>query len=226
MFYFLLFIFELILLFFLSRRLIHSLARIIYRFTKSHKVVVHILAIIFLPGTIIHELAHLLFAGVMLVPVGEMSILPEIEEKGVKLGSVQIGHTDPFRRTIVGVAPVLLGMILIFSVFLLVKIGVAPWWQVALALYLLFEIGNTMFSSKKDIEGSMIFLILILALSLAITIAIYLINPILLQNFLAYLNNLNLDFAVKFFKQATIYLLVPVMLDLSVILITIPLRRH
>lgn len=115
MLYFLAFVFELILLFILSRKLINSLAKLIYRFTKSHKVVVHSLAVIFLPGTIFHELAHLLFAGIMLVPVGEMNVVPEIEEGGVKLGSVEIGHTDPFRRAIIGVAPVLFGMLLIFS---------------------------------------------------------------------------------------------------------------
>lgn len=216
MIYFLFFLSELILLFFLSRRLVNSLARIFYRITRSHKAVVHILAVLFLPGTIVHELAHLLFAGVMLVPVGELSVMPEIEEKGVKLGSVQIGHTDPFRRTIIGVAPVLLGMILIFSIFLFVKIGVNPWWQAFLALYLIFQIGNTMFSSKKDIEGSLLFIFLVFVLSGISIFALYLWNPQLLQN----LSKLDLNFAVPFFKQASIYLIIPVALDLLIIFLT------
>ncbi|MCL5784233.1 MAG: hypothetical protein M1142_02675 [Patescibacteria group bacterium] len=220
MVYFILFLVELVFLFLLSRQLVQSLARAIYKISKSHRVVVHTLAILFLPGTIIHELAHLLFAGVMLVPVGEMNVLPEIEGDGVKLGSVQIAKTDPFRRMIIGVAPVLLGMILIFSIFLLVKLGVSPWWQAALALYFLFEIGNTMFSSKKDIEGSVLFVILILTLALVITIALYFLNPNILQNFWLYLNQLNLDFAANFFKQASIYLIIPAALDLLMILLT------
>lgn len=190
---------------------------VIYRFTRSHKVVVHILAIIFLPGTIIHELAHLLFAGVMLVPVGELSVIPEIEGNGVKLGNVQIGHTDPFRRTIIGVAPVLLGMILIFTIFLLVKIGTSPWWQVFLALYLLFQIGNTMFSSKKDIEGSVLFVILVTVLTIIISLAIYFLAPTLAQNLWTYVNNINFEFSTNFFKQASIYLIIPVVLDLLII---------
>lgn len=216
MLYFVAFFFELFLLFFLSKRLINSLSGLIYRFTKSHRVVVHTLAIIFLPGTILHELAHLLFAGIMLVPVGELSVMPEIEDKGVKLGSVQISKTDPFRRTIVGVAPVLLGLILIFSIFLLVKIGVSPWWQVILALYLIFQIGNTMFSSKKDVEGSILFVILVLVLSAVILSALYLWNPALLQN----ISKVNLKFAIPFFKQASIYLIIPTALDLLIILLT------
>ncbi|MDD5147718.1 MAG: hypothetical protein PHV63_04205 [Candidatus Daviesbacteria bacterium] len=222
MIYFLTFLFELILLFFLSKKLINSLAKVIYRLTKSHRAVVHILAFIFLPGTIIHELAHLLFAGVMLVPVGEMSVLPEIEEKGVKLGSVQIGYTDPLRRMIVGVAPVLLGMILIFSIFLLVKIGTSPWWQVILAIYLLFEIGNTMFSSRKDIEGSILFVILILMLSIIALIALYFLNPALIHKIWLWLNGLNLEGSSNFFKTASIYLIASVVLDFSVILLTRP----
>ncbi len=220
MLYFLLFILELLLLFFLSKKLINSLARLIFRLTKSHQMVVRILAILFLPGTIIHELAHLLFAGVMLVPVGEINVIPEIEGAGVRLGSVQIGKTDPFRRTIAGVAPVLLGMILIFSIFVFVKIGVSPWWQIILAIYLLFEIGNTMFSSKKDIENSVLFIILILVMFAVILAALYSLNPGFLQATWAYLSNLDLEFAANFFKQALIYLLVPVSLDLLVILST------
>ncbi len=225
MIYFLFFIAELLFLLFLSKKLINNLARLIYRFTRSHRVVVHALAVIFLPGTIIHELAHLLFAGVMLVPVGELSVYPEIEEHGMKLGSVQIGQTDPFRRMIVGVAPVLLGMVLIFSIFLLVKIGEAPWWQAALGLYMLFQIGNTMFSSKKDIEGSILFVILVSVLTLVAILALYLLSPITLQNFWIYLNNLSLEFAASFFKQASTYLLAPVVLDLLILLLSIPFRK-
>lgn len=218
-----LFIFELILLFFLAKKLVNALAQILFRITKSHKAVVSTLAIVFLPGTIIHELAHLLSAGVMLVPVGEINVVPEIEGQSVKLGSVQIGKTDPLRRSIVGVAPVLFGLILIFSIFLLVPIGSSlPWWQTALALYLLFEIGNTMFSSKKDLEGTIIFAATILILAFAILASIYFLDKSLLQNLWLYLSQLDLNFLNKYFKQADIYLAVPVVLDLLVILLTLP----
>lgn len=231
MVYFLFFISELILLLFLSKKLIHSLAQVLFRFTRSHRAVVHILAIVFLPGTIIHELAHLLFAGVMMVPVGELSVMPEIEERGVKLGSVQIGKTDPFRRMIIGVAPVFLGIILLSSVFLLIQIGKegTAWWLTSIAFYLAFEIGNTMFSSKKDLEGSILFIILVLSLSLLILGFLYFLNPALLQNIWNYLKSINFDFAVAFFKQSSIYLLIPLVLDLAVIsLVSLIIRgsRH
>lgn len=218
MLYCLLFIFELILLFVLSKKLVNSLAGIVYRFTSNHHTVVRVLAILFLPGTIIHELAHLLFAGVMLVPVGEMNVVPEVEGQSVKLGSVQIGKTDPLRRSIIGVAPVLFGLILIFSIFLLVDLNTAPWWQIALALYFIFVIGNTMFSSKKDLEGTIIFVATILIILLAILAALYFLDKPLLLSFWSYISQLDLEFLIKFFKQANTYLAVPVILDLLMIL--------
>ncbi|MCL4365834.1 hypothetical protein M1437_01250 [Patescibacteria group bacterium] len=225
MLYFTLFLLELFLLFFLSKKLTNCLAQIIFRVTKNHHAVVRILAIIFLPGTILHELAHLLFAGIMFVPVGEMNVIPEVAEGRVRLGSVQIGKTDPFRRVIIGVAPVLFGLILISSIFLFVKFGATPWWQTALVLYLIFEIGNTMFSSKKDLEGMVGFLVLVLALALIILVPLYFLSPNLLQNVWTYISTLNLEFAVNFFKQASVYLIIPGGLDLLIILLVTPLIR-
>lgn len=220
MIYFLIFIIELIILFYLSRKLINSLARIFFRLTRNHQAVVNILAIIFLPGTILHELAHLLFAGIMLVPVGEINVLPVVEEAGVKLGSVQIGKTDPLRRIIVGVAPVLFGMLAILSVFYLIQgSDHFIWWQIVLALYLVFEIGNTMFSSKKDLEGTIGFVVAIAIVALVVLTILYFINPGILQNIWLYINKLNFGSVVGLFKSASIYLGIPIVLDILVITI-------
>lgn len=226
MLYFLLFIVEFILLFFLSKKLVNSLAKLIFKFTRSHTAVVKILAVIFLPGTIIHELAHLLFAGITMVPVGEMSVIPEIGEKEVRLGSVQIGHSDPFRRALVGVAPVLFGLFCIAAVFLFIPLGKAetPLWQTILGLYLIFEVGNTMFSSKKDLEGMMVFIGTFLVLVLSITALVYFLKPDLLPSFWTYLSSINVNSVGNYFKTVNIYLLIPLILDLLIILITKPFR--
>lgn len=228
MLYFLLFVFEFVLLFFLSKKLVNSLARILFKLTKSHTAVVKILAIIFLPGTIIHELAHLLFAGIIMVPVGEMSVIPEIGEKEVKLGSVQIGHSDPFRRALIGVAPVLFGLFCIAAIFLFIPLGqsTTPLWQTILALYLIFEVGNTMFSSKKDLEGMIVFVGTFVVLILSITAIVYFLKPELLSSFWTNLSSVNLDSASNFFKTTSTYLLVPLVLDLLFILLTLPFIRR
>ncbi len=218
---------EIVLLFFLSKKLIKALSITFYRIFKNHKAVVSALAVLFLPGTIVHELAHLLTAGIMLVPVGEISVLPEVEEGGVKLGSVQIGKVDPFRLTIVGVAPVLLGMLSILGILYFAQTSQnLSWWQIILGLYLIFEISNTMFSSKKDIEGTIGFVVAILVVILLVVGTLYFWKPQLLQDIWLYLNSQNLEAVSKFFRLSSLYLLVPLTLDLLIILLTTPFRKH
>lgn len=231
MVFFGIFILEFILLFFLSKKLIKSLSLTFFRITKSHKAVINILAIIFLPGTILHELAHLLTAGIMLVPVGEISVLPEIEDPpaggGVKLGSVQIGKVDPFRLTIVGVAPVILGMLTVLGILYFgQKSQNFAWWQIVLGLYLIFEVANTMFSSKRDIEGKIGFVVGILVVSIAAIAALYFLRPLLVINIWNYLLSVNLEPLSHFFQISCLYLLVPLFLDLLIILLARPFTRH
>ncbi len=226
MIFFLLFIIEFILLFFLAKKLIKSLFLLLFRITRSQNVVINALAVIFLPGTIIHELAHLLVAGIMLVPVGEISVLPEVEGNGVKLGSVQIGKVDPFRLTIIGVAPVLVGMVLIFGILYFGQSSShLAWWQIALGLYLIFEISNTMFSSKKDIAGTIGFVVAILVVFIAIIVALYFLRPLLLQNIWIRLLHQDWEPVSNFFKQSSLYLLVPLILDFLFIVATKPFRK-
>lgn len=128
------------------------------------------MAMVFLPGTFIHEVAHFLMGLILLVPVGQFELMPEVEEEGmIKMGSVPIGKTDFIRRTMIGFAPLLVGVGLIFSIlyFLLQKGLLSTPWIIAVTIYAIFVIGNTMFLSKKDIEGIWVF-ILFLVLIFAI----------------------------------------------------------
>jgi len=106
---------ELLILFLFSRAVTGSLAGMIHLFTRSRKLSISLLVILFLPGTIIHELAHLLSAGMMMVPVGEIEILPKIENDSVHLGSVEVAQTDIFRRAIIGLDPLFFGTGVILS---------------------------------------------------------------------------------------------------------------
>src|SRR3989442_1579645 len=118
MLFLLFFLLELLSLFFFSKLLINALARLFYFFTHSHRATVSFLAALLLPGTIIHELSHIITAGVLMVHTGEMEFTPQIREDEVKLGSAQIGKTDPFRRALIGVAPVILGSAAILGLLL------------------------------------------------------------------------------------------------------------
>lgn len=158
-------------------------------------------AILFLPGTFVHEISHFLTALVLLVPVGQIELMPEKFEGGVKLGSVPIGKTDPIRRTLIGIAPIIFGLGLIFGILYYVykhNLYTMPIIVVLVAL-MSFEVGNTMFSSKKDLEGAMIAFILV-----AIIFAV--------SYFLGLRIYINLDSPI--IKAADLFLLVPIGIDI------------
>ncbi len=136
--------------------MIKSLGNLFIHITKSNTASISLLAILFLPGVIIHELSHMLFAGVMQVPVGEISFTPEIREDDVRLGRVMIGSTDPIRRALIGFAPVIMGISIIsVTFFYFTRFDFFGNIFLDLAFFfVLFEIGNTMFSSPKDLEGT------------------------------------------------------------------------
>lgn len=146
---------ELVILFFISRFVINVIARLLYRITRSHRMTVGLFAFLFLPGTFVHEMAHLLMALVLLVPVGKMVLTPQIDGAQVKLGSVEVGKTDPIRRALIGVAPVIFGIAaIIASAVYIPLLPISFIWHYVVIGYVVFEVGNTMFSSKRDLEGT------------------------------------------------------------------------
>jgi len=202
----LIFVVELLLLFFVSRLLTRSLSSFFFRISRSQNITIQLISFLFLPGVIIHELAHLLTAAVLFVPVGEVEFLPQIQEGGVKLGSVSIGKTDPFRRAIIGFAPVIAGLsIMLGALFYLVPSGDVL-TSVGL-FYILFEVGNTMFSSKKDVEGTVELFAVIGFFAAVVYIAGFRIDMSFFQKILS----LEL---ISFFKKADMFFLLPLCIDI------------
>lgn len=149
-----LFVFAFLILFLVSQFLTRELGSFFMRVTKSQTMSIYLLALLFFPGVLIHELGHFLMASFLLVRTGEIEFLPKIQEGGIKLGSVSIAHTDPLRRFVIGVAPFVSGLAILFlSAYYLTPLWPFS-WKTILFGYILFEIGNTMFSSKKDLEGA------------------------------------------------------------------------
>lgn len=176
----------------------------------------HILSILFLPGTIVHELSHLLVAGILMVPVGEIDLLPEVDGQQVKLGSVQIGHTDPFRRMLIGVAPLILGLSALVGLIYFNKESLSsfsPLWLSILVIYLLFQITNTMFSSKKDLEGAVVFSAAILTVTIIIFAALSLTGHMPDVRWISFLDFQPVN---KFLNTIDKFLMVPLILDLTV----------
>ncbi|KKR34105.1 MAG: putative membrane protein [Candidatus Gottesmanbacteria bacterium GW2011_GWC2_39_8] len=146
-------------IFLLSQNLQKYISLFFYLLIGNKKISSSLLVIILLPGTIIHELSHLIMALILRVHTGELTIMPKFGENGeILAGSLEIGNTDPFRRTLIGLAPIIVGLALIFFLNNLIgQIGL-NWsnWTNLIIYYLFFTVSTSMFSSKKDLESLVI----------------------------------------------------------------------
>lgn len=155
---------ETALLFFLSRQLLKTLSNLLFSITNSRKITTEIITLIFLPGTIIHELSHVFVASLLFVPTGRLNFSPVIEEGRIKAATLEVAKTDPLRRALIGLAPLLVG--------LAVSIGLIVWFYQAnqalitssplsvfalketyILAFILFQVTNTMYASQEDLEG-------------------------------------------------------------------------
>lgn len=216
MIYLLIIFLELVILLLFSKIIPNLLVQIFYFFTRSHRVAIYLLSMIVLPGTLVHEMAHLLVAGVMLVPVGDISLMPEIREEGVKLGHVEIQKTDFFRRALIGFAPVFVGIgILVggiaFANSQFFSQGNYPIWLILTLFYLVVVIGNTMFSSRKDLEGTLSFVVAFIA----ILGALYLLG---FDGIFVFLKEKLIDNHPGFYQNFAYFLALPVIGDILVYL--------
>ena len=73
-------IFLLLIIFLVSKNIVKNIYSLIEKLFKNKKLAIWILAVVFLPGTVIHELSHLLIALVLRVPTGPLSIWPTFEK--------------------------------------------------------------------------------------------------------------------------------------------------
>ncbi|MBI5878689.1 MAG: hypothetical protein HZB53_13650 [Chloroflexi bacterium] len=126
---------------------------------------------LFFPGTVAHELSHLIAARFLDVRVHRISLLPSKQRNGVmSLGFVDVDRTDALREALIGLAPLITGTaltLLIASNNLAPVAGAAT--QTAelgelmgsiprllssrdlyLWLYLIFTISNGMLPSESD----------------------------------------------------------------------------
>jgi hypothetical protein len=207
---------ELLLLFLLSKQVTGKISQFFYHATRSRTATINLIALLFFPGTVIHELSHFLMAALLFVPVGNMEFWPKIEnDDNVKLGSVQIAESDIFRRFLIGAAPFLLGVLFLLGLLYLMisQNWLSNPWIVAAMIYVAFQIGNTMFSSKKDMEGALelfgvVLFFIVVFYFLGVRIPSF--NPSLFFDH---------PTVTEVFKQGSLFLLVPLGLDILVLVL-------
>lgn len=123
----------------------------------------HLVFFLLLPGVLLHELSHILMAEVLQVKTGELKLKPEVHDGHLTLGSAQIALTDPFRLTLIGIAPFLSGVATLWLLFNLGAGDFAWYWKLG-GGYLVFAAANTLFSSASDLQAAAVPLILVLLL--------------------------------------------------------------
>ena len=210
MIYFGLLFSETIILFLLSRLMSKTL---------SGFMSINFLSFIFLPGIIVHELAHLLMAVILFVPVGQMEFMPKKSGNTVKLGSVEIGRTDPIRRSLIGFAPIFAGFSIIVTLVYFFSSNFSLFQDkgfylfvalILLLIYLLFAVSNTMFSSSKDLEGTVEILIILLI----IFIAAYVLG---LRPQFSILDKIFTKEFIALIQKSILFLLAPMTIDLVIL---------
>lgn len=151
---FALFIFLIIVLSLLRQKLVYEISGTSLLIFGTTKTGILFYSLLFLPGTILHELSHWIVAEILQVRTGEITIFPDLvgREESQRLGSVATAKSDPFRGFLIGVAPFItgLGTLVILGRLLELGWGVYPLWQIILLIYAIVVFSNSMMISKED----------------------------------------------------------------------------
>lgn len=140
--------------------------------TGTHDTAVLLYFLLLFPGVLAHELSHWVAAKLLRVPTGRISIGPTSKGGGAtRFGAVSVAKTDPFRGSLIGLAPLLTGSALILLIAHLIfglsvpevlalnlsgeDVLPAIWAYFSIPnfwlwVYLIFSISNAMLPSESD----------------------------------------------------------------------------
>ena len=208
-----------LLLYFASRFTIGEIFSVINRFTNQRAIIYPFFALIFFPGTVIHELAHYFVGTMLLIKIREVKIFPEWQDNHLKLGSVSFEKKDFIRGIIVGVAPFIIGLLFFLWLSILNIFPNKNLLMNILFIYLIFTVSTMMFSSQADL----IELINIIPLIILILLIIYIFN-LRVDYFIAN-NNWIKEGIIKSLSYINYYLLFSLIINLIIIILLKSLRR-
>lgn len=157
-------------LFLTHRRMTLSFSRLIHRLGGNQNILIWFWSLVFLPGTIIHEISHFLVAAATGARTGKIEIFPEFiddllekeDRHGVALGSVQVARMNPLQGFLVGLAPFISGMVLLIWLASLMRVNYSTQniSVLSLQIYLFFVIANSFFPSWTDIKQTLPFFVI------------------------------------------------------------------
>ena len=184
-----LFLISLLILFAVQRLLHREIQAILLIITKRQIFSIGLYSILLFPGVFIHELSHFLMAIILRVPIRKFSLIPKAMDNGqLRLGFVETQQTNFIRDGLIGLAPFIVGLILVAQISLsklnmdgvvnqLLAGNVSQLFEslekvsngtdFGIWFYLAFAISSTMIPSASDRQSwsqILIFLILILTI--------------------------------------------------------------
>ncbi len=148
---------------------------IVYLLTGSQDLAMVVLFLVFLPGILLHEGAHWAMARLLGLRTGQFRVWPRRMGRHIGMGSVSVARGGPVRDSLVGLAPLLVGSLVVGWIGgqLDQAGGVTVQWQQRGGLlqgiaalfwalgttpdgllwgYLLFAVANAMMPSASDRE--------------------------------------------------------------------------
>jgi hypothetical protein len=140
------------LLYWVTKSVIQQLYYVLKRLLKKDSVVFTVLAIIFLPGTVLHEYAHYLTAALLGLEVRGFSIIPSWKDRSLRLGHVIYVRKDRIRGTLVGTAPLFVGLLVLYGIFYVNFLSYNSIFIKSVTIYLIVIVCSTMYSSKQDLK--------------------------------------------------------------------------
>lgn len=185
------FIGEIVVIYFLSRLVLQKTYGSFLR-RGSKRMIVGIIAVLYEPGTIVHEVSHYFVALLLNMHPQEMSIFPVIEENKVRLGHVlyQKNKSDFIRPILVGIAPIFGAMTVLWLIVYTNQFPGKELWQTGVFGYLILAITANMFSSAQDLVD----IIYLVPVGLIISLVLYLFPIAISPYYLALISNTVLFF--------------------------------
>lgn len=146
----------LVVLYLSKQSLVYQLSHLVWRSGGTKKFVIILWSIIFLPGTIIHELSHFFMAILVGARTGKVEIFPRSLDSDTDtfvLGSVQTQKLNIVQGVLVGLAPILSGLVLVFWLSGLIFTSYNQLTSYSIVIgYLFFTVINSMFPSRSDLN--------------------------------------------------------------------------
>ena len=165
--------FELLVLFWLTRATLRFFFKLLRAIFKKDQIIYSIIALIYFPGTVLHELSHMIAALLLLLRVTDVHVFPTWKDNVIILGRVLYEKKDVLRSILVGVAP-LFGGIIFLGWLSVLDVGTSSNLLLQIiVIYLVFAISSTMFSSKQDLVD----FLYVIPVGIVMTIAYYIFQP-------------------------------------------------